>query len=77
MINPPKSGFVSDLVVANGMRGKGVGKALLAAAEEFFVSNGCDRFELTVFAPNKSAYGFYVAQGFEPRSHYMMRKIGR
>ena len=77
LINPPKSGFVSDLVVAKDMRGKGVGKALLAAAEEFFVSNGCDRFELTVFAPNKSAYGFYVAQGFEPRSHYMMRKIGR
>ena len=77
LINPPKSGFVSDLVVANGMRGKGVGKALLAATEEFFVSNGCDRFELTVFAPNKSAYGFYVAQGFEPRTHYMMRKIGR
>ena len=48
MIDPPKSGFVSDLIVAKGMRGKGVGKALLASAEEFFVSNGCDRFELTV-----------------------------
>ena len=67
----------ADIGGSTGMRGKGVGKGLLAAAEEFFVSNGCDRFELSVFAPNKSAYGFYVAQGFEPRSHYMMRKIGR
>ena len=77
LIDPPKCGFVADLVVAKDMRGKGVGKALIAAAEEFFVSKGCDRFELTVFAPNKPAYEFYIAQGFETRMHYMMRKINR
>ena len=77
LIDPPKCGFVADLVVAKDMRGKGVGKALISVAEEFFVSKGCDRFELTVFAPNKPAYEFYIAQGFETRMHYMMRKINR
>ena len=77
LIDPPKCGFVADLVVAKDMRGKGVGKALIAAAEKFFVSKGCDRFELTVFAPNKPAYEFYIAHGFETRMHYMMRKINR
>ena len=77
MIDPPKSGFVADLVVAKYMRGKGVGKALLSAAEKYFATNDCVRFELTVFAPNKSAYSFYVKQGFEPRLHHMIRKIER
>lgn len=77
LIDPPKSGFVADLVVAKDMRGKGVGKALLSAAEKYFATNDCVRFELTVFAPNKSAYSFYVKQGFEPRLHHMIRKIER
>lgn len=76
MMDPPKSGYISDLVVAKDMRGQGVGKALIAA-EKYFASKGCDRLELTVFAPNISACGFYLAQGFETRSHNMMRKIER
>ena len=76
-ISDGKSGFVADLVVAKDMRGTGVGKALLFAAEKYFATNDCVRFELTVFAPNKSAYSFYVKQGFEPRLHHMIRKIER
>ena len=75
LLNPPKSGFVSDLVVADGERGRGIGKALLAAARRYFGSKGCDRMELHVFAPNKSAYDFYVSQGFAPRSHAMLLKF--
>ena len=49
----------------------------LGAAEKYFATNDCVRFELTVFAPNKSAYSFYVKHGFEPRLHHMIRKIER
>lgn len=77
MMDPPKSGYISDPVVAKDMRGQGMGKALIAAAEKYFASKGCDCLELTVFAPNISACGFYLAQGFETRSHNMARKIER
>ena len=40
MMDPPKSGYISDLVVAKDMRGQGVGKALIAAAEKYFASKG-------------------------------------
>ena len=76
LIDPPKSGFVADLIVAKDMRGKGVGKALLSAAEKYFATNDCVRFELTVFAPTNRLTAF-IKQGFEPRLHHMIRKIER
>ncbi len=55
----PKIGFISDLIVKGNMRGKGVGKALLNRAEEYFKRRDCEYSQLEVFAPNIGAYKLY------------------
>lgn len=54
-------------VVLEGHRGRGVGAALVAAAERTAVDLGVTVLYAGVFAPNKDAVGFYSASGFGPR----------
>jgi ribosomal protein S18 acetylase RimI-like enzyme len=61
------------LVVATGARGRGVGSALLAAAEERVRARGCVLFEITSNMRRKEAHGFYQKRGFE-RTGYRFAK---
>lgn len=71
----PKVGFISDLVTTRSKRGKGIGKALLAHAVQYFKACGCSWAQLEVFAPNTPAYGLYKGAGFAPLCIYMNKKI--
>jgi ribosomal protein S18 acetylase RimI-like enzyme len=55
---------VHDLAVLPGYRGRGIGSALLLAAEETARQRGCCKITLEVRSDNASAYGLYRRCGF-------------
>lgn len=67
--------LIRRFVVADGMRGRGVGGQLLAAAQERAEASGCAFLELTVDVTNPEAHAFYKRSGFsEDRVEVIMRK---
>ncbi|MDD5251336.1 MAG: GNAT family N-acetyltransferase [Patescibacteria group bacterium] len=67
--------YVSDLLVAEAHRGKGVGERLMAAMEEYFRSQKCDYIALTCMAANGDAHRFYERHGYEDYSVRMVKKL--
>jgi GNAT superfamily N-acetyltransferase len=61
-----KKGFISDLVVASQYEGQGVGRLLLAVAEDWSKEKGYRLLMLNVFAENERARRTYEKAGFEP-----------
>jgi [ribosomal protein S18]-alanine N-acetyltransferase len=72
----PASRHVADvgLMVARGFRRQGVGRALMAAAEEWARGVGVHKIELHVFPYNTAAIALYEHLGYEReglrRDHY-------
>jgi GNAT superfamily N-acetyltransferase len=58
---------VAGLSVDSAFRRRGVGAALVAAAEELARSWGCDRVEITSSRSRPEAPRFYPALGYEDR----------
>ena len=56
---------VSDLAVAPGAQGTGVGRRLMAFAERWAGEQGYDRIGLAVFTTNQRAIRFYERLGYE------------
>ena len=57
---------VHDIVVRQGLRGKGIGQALLAWAEERAKQLGCCKLTLEVLSNNTLAMSSYTQAGFAP-----------
>ncbi len=57
-------GYVADIFVAPGHRGRGVGAALLAAAEDYLAGRGFNRVRLSVLAANADARAVYEKRGY-------------
>lgn len=55
--------YLEDLFVRPDFRGRGIGKALLAALAGLAVERGCARFEWAVLDWNSDAIEFYRAMG--------------
>jgi GNAT superfamily N-acetyltransferase len=55
---------IESLVVAGRARGRGIGAALVAAAESFASSRGCLAVEVTSSRPRTDAHAFYRSIGF-------------
>lgn len=73
----PKTGFISDLVVTKSERNRGIGRALLRRAEQYFAEKGCDYSQLEVFAPNARAAALYKNLGYETLCTYLSKNINR
>ncbi|MEM8860365.1 MAG: GNAT family N-acetyltransferase [Chloroflexota bacterium] len=58
------SAHLEVLIVAKGAEGKGVGKQLIAAAEENAQSHGATSITLHVIATNEKARGLYTHLGY-------------
>ena len=65
LIDPP-SAFVEGLVVSPEARRRGVGRALMAAAEEWAERQGARAVRLRSAATRADAHAFYGALGYHP-----------
>jgi GNAT superfamily N-acetyltransferase len=57
-------GLVDDLVVRRRFRGSGLGRKLLAAAEEYAMDHNVKWLRIAVLAANRSAKELYSSMGF-------------
>ena len=67
-------GRITSLVVDAGHRGSGVGQALVAAADRFFIGQGCVRAEVTSGDHRPAAHAFYAAQGYVPDERRFLKR---
>ena len=66
---------MNDLVVSGSARGAGVGRALLARAEELARKRGCFRMALVTAAWREDAIGFYAGQGWENYGEWFVKPL--
>lgn len=66
---------VSDVAVAEGADGKGVGRALMSAGEAWARAQGYDRLTLNVFASNTRARQFYTHLGFAEETLKLVKPL--
>lgn len=66
-------GRITALVVASNSRGGGIGKLLIDAADQFFMSAGCVRAEVTSGNHRLRAHAFYEANGYLPDERRFMK----
>ncbi|MCS6998336.1 MAG: GNAT family N-acetyltransferase [Aquificaceae bacterium] len=63
-------GAIHELVVLPEYRRRGIGKALVEKALEYFKDRNLDRAELWVGDENRAAFDFYRKLGFEERDRF-------
>ncbi len=63
-------GAIHELVILPEYRNKGIGKALVQKAIEYFKSRGLDTAELWVGDKNTQALEFYKSLGFEEKNRF-------
>jgi GNAT superfamily N-acetyltransferase len=67
--------YLEDLFVIPERRGRGHGKALLAAIAKLAVERGCGRFEWSVLDWNAPAIGFYEKLGAVPMTDWTIYRL--
>ena len=67
--------FLEDLFVRPAFRGRGIGKALIAAVAALAVAEGCSRFEWAVLDWNTPAIDFYNSLGATPMSEWTTMRL--
>ena len=58
-------GWVYYLATDPARRGRGIGRALMAAAEDWLRARGCPKIQLMVRGDNLAAKSFYATIGYE------------
>ena len=71
----PRRGEITELIVTNKIRSKGVGQKLINKMEDYFKSVGCEYVIVDVFAYNELAINFYDKKGYHSRMETMIKKI--
>ena len=67
--------YLEDLFVRPSLRGKGIGKALLAHLAQRCVDEGLARLEWAVLDWNAPAIGFYDRLGAEAKTEWITRRL--
>jgi ribosomal protein S18 acetylase RimI-like enzyme len=62
-----RDAYLEELYVAPGLRGKGIGRALLEAAMKTARERGAEHIELTTSLDDTAAIGLYESAGFTNR----------
>lgn len=71
----PKRGKITELIVTNKIRSKGIGQALINKMEEYFKSVGCEYVMVDVFTYNDIGKNFYNKKDYHERMKTMIKKI--
>ena len=71
----PVAGEITELIVTQKTRSKGVGKALMEKMEAYFKEMGCEYVHVDVFAYNRNAIDFYSRRGYHPRMYNDIKKL--
>lgn len=71
----PDVAEVEDLAVLEGLRGQGVGRRLMAAAEEWAATAGHVELWVTAWTFNETAAALYSRQGFKPLSTRFRKRL--
>ena len=69
-------GYITDIVVLNGYRRRGIGQALIKAAEDYAVARGAHTLMIGVLVSNEPARGLYRAVGFRETELILKKQIG-
>jgi GNAT superfamily N-acetyltransferase len=64
-----RSGILEDVVVEAGLRGRGVGKKMLAYAGNLCREKGCYKISLTSNRSREAAHRFYESLGYEKHGY--------
>lgn len=72
---PRRFAVVDAVAVAAGYRGAGIGRRLMAAAEDWARERGASEVWLDVWEFNVEAIGFYEALGYETVSRRIRRDV--
>ena len=71
----PKEGEITELIVSNKIRSKGVGSLLIKKMEDYFKSLNCEYIKIDVFAYNENAIKFYTNKNYHNRMYVMIKDI--
>jgi GNAT superfamily N-acetyltransferase len=72
---PGDYALVAELVVLDGHRHRGIGKALLQVSEQYARSAGANELRIGVLSQNQVARDLYVRQGFIPYSEMLAKPL--
>jgi GNAT superfamily N-acetyltransferase len=67
--------FIFDIEIVKDVRGRGLGRAAMEAAEEWTRERGGTRVALNVFGPNLTARSLYDSLGYEVLATSMFKDI--
>jgi len=70
-----ETGYLLGVFVNEGLRGKGIGKALIGCAEDWCRKNGLMSLTLNTGSPNIAAKNIYRRLGFDERSTVMRKRL--
>ena len=71
----PKRGEITELIVTNKVRSKGVGQLLINKMEKYFKDIGCEYIVVDVFAYNEMGKNFYTKNNYHSRMEIRIKKI--
>ncbi len=75
MHRPAPVGRITSLVIDVPARGKGLGRALVAAAENLLTQAGCGLLEITSNSRRLDAHAFYESLGYERTSIRVVKDL--
>ena len=66
---------ITEMVVTEGARGKGVGRKLIEEAKKFSLEMGCSNLDVSTELDNAGATGFYNKMGFTRQHTYFEARL--
>jgi GNAT superfamily N-acetyltransferase len=73
---PRPVGRITSLVVDTALRGQGLGRRLVEAAESWLAAQGCGLVEVTSNLRRTDAHAFYERIGYERTSYRFQKTLG-